>query len=156
MKIGVVVSGGGHLDQALELLDAFEGHDLFMITYRQKSLLQFNHPKIRRVYFVSLFGSRGILLWLSLIWNIAENLCILLKEKPAMLFSTGSEIAIAPFYLGRILFHIRLIYLETFCRVEKPSITAKVIYPVADLILVQWKSLLNFLGPKAKYEGRVF
>ena len=34
MKIALVCSHGGHLTEMLELVDAFEGHDLFFVTYK--------------------------------------------------------------------------------------------------------------------------
>lgn len=34
VKIGMVVSPGGHLAQALEVLPAFEGLEIFLISYK--------------------------------------------------------------------------------------------------------------------------
>ena len=49
----------------------------------------------------------------------------------------------------------KVIYLETFARVNDRSLTGRLVYPIADLFLVQWESLLEFY-PKAKYVGGVF
>jgi beta-1,4-N-acetylglucosaminyltransferase len=155
MKIGMVVSGGGHLDEALPLLEAFRGHRVFLVTYVQQSLLLFRHPLIEKIYFVRLWGSRGIGLYLSLFANLFEFTYILLKERPRVLFSTGSEIAIIPFFLGKVFLKAKLIFLETATRVVEPSRTAKVLYPLADLFLVQWETLLHRFGPKAQFRGRV-
>jgi beta-1,4-N-acetylglucosaminyltransferase len=156
MNIGIIVSGGGHLDEALPLLEAFKGHRVFFVTYVQKSLLNFHHSNIERVYFVRLWGSKGIRLYLSLLANLFEFIYILTMERPKVLFSTGSEIAIIPFFLGKILLRTKLIFLETATRVLEPSRTAKVLYPVSDLFLVQWETLLNHFGSKARFRGRVF
>lgn len=155
MNIGIILSGGGHLDEALPLIEAFQGHRLFMVTYFQESLLNFRHPRIDRVYFVRLWGSKGLALYLSLFVNLFEFIYILLKERPKILFSTGSEIAIFPFYFSKFLLRTRLVFVETVTRVIVPSQTARIVYPITDLFLVQWESLLKFFGPRARCRGRV-
>ncbi len=156
MNIGIVVSGGGHLDEALALLEAFKGHRVFFVTYVQRSLLSFNHSDIKRVYFVRLFDSKGIGLYLSLFVNFFEFIYIFIKERPKVLFSTGSEIAIIPFFLGKFIFRAKLIFLETATRVSEPSLTAKTLYPISDIFLVQWETILGPFGSKAQFKGRVF
>ena len=155
MKIGIVISGGGHLDEALSLLDSFGGQDIFLVTYRQKSLLNFKHPGIKRTYFIRLGKSWRISLIRNLLFNLLELWSILKKERPDILFSTGSEIAVLAFFLGKMFFRTKLIFLETVTRPKTPSFTARVVYPITDLFLVQWEALLEKFGPKAQYKGRV-
>ena len=155
MKIGIVISGGGHLDEVLPLLDSLKEHDLFLVTYRQKSLLNFKHPQIRHTYFVKLGRSWKISVMLNALFNLRELYLIFKKEHPDIIFSTGSEIAILAFWLGKIFFRTKLIFLETVTRPKTPSFTAKVLYPITDLFLVQWETLLNNFGQKAQYKGRV-
>lgn len=154
MKIGIVVSGGGHLDEAIAILEAFKGQDIFLVTYKLSSLALYNHPKIKHIYFVNVKESKGIVLFFHLFINIFEFLFIFSKERPKVLFSTGSEIAIVPFFIGKFIFGVKLIFLETFTRVKNPSFTAKIIYPITNLFLVQWESLLK-IGSKAKFFGRI-
>jgi len=88
-----------------------------------------------------------------LITGILKILFIFLKEKPRILFSTGAEIAIPSFYIGKYLFRTKLIYLECSAQVYSPSLTGRYVYPIADLFLVQWEPLLRQYGPKARYIG---
>ncbi len=155
MKIAVFVSGGGHLDEALSVLKAFQGQDLILVTYEQKSLNHFQHPDFRKTYFLRLFSSWGPLLYLSLFCHLFECFQIFMKEKPDVIFSTGSEIAVVPFYSGKILFRMKTVFLETVTRFQMPSKTARWVYPVSDLFLVQWEELLKYFGPKAKCAGRI-
>ena len=155
MKIGIVVSGGGHLDEALPLLESFAGQDIFLITYRQKSLLNFKHPRIKNVYFIKLGKSWRISVLLNVLTNLKELYIIFRKEHPDILFSTGSEIAVPAFFLGKIFFRTKLIFLETVTRPQTPSFTARAVYPITDLFLVQWETLLRKFGPKAQYKGGV-
>jgi UDP-N-acetylglucosamine:LPS N-acetylglucosamine transferase len=76
------------------------------------------------------------------------------RERPDVIASTGSEIAIPFFYLAQIL-RIKTLYVESWCRVRTPSGTGRLVYPVADRFFVQWEPLLERFGPKAEYGGRV-
>lgn len=89
----------------------------------------------------------------SLVSGILKILFIFLKERPRVLFSTGAEIAIPSFYIGKFIFQTKLIYLESGAQVFSPSLTGKWVYPIADLFLVQWEPLLKHYGSKAKYVG---
>ncbi len=155
MKIGIVISGGGHLDEALAVMEAFKGHEVFLVTYRLNSLASYTHPEIKHIYFVTVKESKGIGLFFSHFLNIFEFSFIFLKERPRILFSTGSEITIIPFYIGKFVFRTKLIFLETFTRVQNPSFTARIVYPITNLFLVQWETLLGKFGPKAQFSGRV-
>ena len=84
---------------------------------------------------------------------ILKILYVFLKERPRVLFSTGAEIAIPAFYIGKFLFRTKLIYLECSAQVDHRSLTGRWVYPIADLFLVQWESLVSQYGPKAKYVG---
>ena len=46
------------------------------------------------------------------------------------------------------------VFIESFCRVERLSMTGKILYhTIADLTLVQWPQLLQTY-PRAKYKGK--
>lgn len=91
---------------------------------------------------------------LRLLQALPTFLRALWRERPAVIVSTGSEIAIPFFYLGRML-GIKTLYVESCCRVRTPSGTGRLVYPVADRFFVQWESLLERFGPKAEFGGRV-
>lgn len=50
----------------------------------------------------------------------------------------------------------RIIYVESFCRVDKLSLSGKLLYHIADRFIVQWPQLLSqykraeYLGDGAK------
>ena len=88
-----------------------------------------------------------------MIAGILTIVYVFLKERPRVLFSTGAEIAIPAFYIGKLLFRTKLIYLECSAQVDHRSLTGRWVYPIADLFLVQWESLLSQYGPRAKYVG---
>jgi beta-1,4-N-acetylglucosaminyltransferase len=161
MKIALVCSHGGHLDESLAVLEAFRGHEIFLVTYDASvmgndNLKDFAHPLIARTYRIKLRGISNFLIFLTLAEMGLRFLWIFLKERPMLVFSTGSEIALPAFFLGKYLFRARLVFLETATRVLEPSMTGKVLYPITDLFLVQWAAMLPKLGPRARYHGGVF
>ena len=60
------------------------------------------------------------------------------KEKPDVIISSGAAVAVPFFYLGK-LFGKKLIYIEVFDRIDKPTMTGKMVYPIVDKFIVQWE-----------------
>ncbi len=145
MKICLTCSHGGHLTEILRLMDAFKEHDVFFITYagtRSKGL--------ENKYTMKNLGKNPLRFLISL----PKVYYILLHEKPDIIISTGSEIAIPVFYIARIL-GIKTMFIESICRVKEPSLTGRIVYPVSGVFLVQWKQLLCKFGERAQYWGSV-
>jgi UDP-N-acetylglucosamine:LPS N-acetylglucosamine transferase len=156
-KIGVVTGSGGHLTEALSIIEAFKGHDLFLVVHNFPSLREIQLDEIKKIYRLKiLLGYSSLFaVFLTALVNLFQFIRIFWKEKPSILFSTGAEIAVPAFYVGKIFFRTRLIYLETLTRVKDLSYAGKVLYPIVDLFLVQWPELLEKAGPKAVYGGRL-
>ena len=144
-KIGLICSHGGHFTELLQVQEAFRGYPTFLLTYKEVST-----SNQKNTYYIANIGKSPV----GFIFGLFKILFILWKERPTVLFSTGSEIAIPPFYFGKFFFGTKLIYLECSAQVYRPSLTGKwVVYPITDLFLVQWEPLLKKYGPKAKYVG---
>jgi len=156
LKALCIVSGGGHLEEAVECFDAFTGCELVVVVYRHKGeMASFSHPRVSRVRMVSLYGAKGWRLYLSLVVNLWQFFVLFLRERPDVLFSTGSEIAIGPFVMGKLLWRTKNIFVETVTRIHQCTRTAHWVYRWSDLFLVQWEHQKSMFGPRARYEGRV-
>jgi len=143
-KIGLICSAGGHYTEMLQLWEAFEDYPKFLLTYREVT----TKDQKDAYYVENIF--RGPLAFIK---GVVKTFMILLRERPDILFSTGSEIAIPAFFLGKFLFRTKLIYIECSAQVFHPSWTGRFVYPIADLFVVQWGPLLKKYGPKAKFVG---
>ena len=149
MKICLACTHGGHLVQMTRLLDAFEGRDYFFVTYDSEATKNLNNA-----YFIK-FEERGLKAKIMLIKTLIKAFRILIKEKPDVIISTGGgEIAVPFCYVGKVL-GAKVIFIETLSRITTPSRGGQLVYPIADLFLVQWESLLKKYGDKAKYWGKV-
>ena len=148
MKVCITVADGGHLTEMLLLMEAFQGEETFFITYEGiRSTELKNHFK---VYTIPNFIGHSF----SFVLNFTKMIYILLWERPSVLVSTGSEIAIPLFYFAWAM-GIRTIFIETLARIRRPSFTGKMVYPISNLFLVQWEELARVYGKKAKYWGNV-
>lgn len=145
MKICLICSHGGHLTELLQLMEAFEGHETFFITYDSARTRE-----LQRKYLLKNIGQNPFRM-ASAAFSIFIILC---KEKTDLIVSTGSEIAIPAFYLAK-LFRIKTIFIESWTRVIQPTGTGRIVYPVTDVFLVQWERLLAKYGKKARYEGGI-
>ena len=154
MKICLVCSYGGHLYELLKIKAAWDGHTAFLITYAEGYEMELDG--IPKVYRLSDFHSRStakLLLFLNMVTVTIKELVILVRERPDMIISTGAEIAIPICYMAKLL-RKKIIFIESVCRVYKPSVSARIIYPIADLFMVQWEPLLKKFR-KARYAGKV-
>ena len=79
---------------------------------------------------------------------------ILRKEKPDVIISSGAAVAVPFFWIGKFL-GAKTVYIEIFDRVDKPTLTGKLVYPVTDKFFIQWEELKK-VYPKAINIGGIF
>ncbi|MEN6554373.1 MAG: PssD/Cps14F family polysaccharide biosynthesis glycosyltransferase [Methanobacterium sp.] len=146
MKIALVCSHGGHLTEMLFLMNAFKDHDIFFVTYNNFRTENIDYPK----YLLENIKTSPIKM-IKALFHFSK---IFQKEKPDIIISTGSEIAIPAFIVAKF-FRKKTIFIESWCRVRTKSTTGKIIYYISDEFLVQWPKQLKIYGNKAKYRGAV-
>ncbi|MDS8186378.1 PssD/Cps14F family polysaccharide biosynthesis glycosyltransferase, partial [Streptococcus pneumoniae] len=83
----------------------------------------------------------------NLIKNTILAFNILRKEHPDIIVSSGAAVAVPFFYLGKI-FGAKTVYIEVFDRIDAPTMTGKLVYPVTDRFIVQWEEMKK-VYPKA-------
>jgi len=163
MRVLCVAAAGGHLEQMLECLDAFAGHEILLAHYDWRTFDDLEDPRITRHVGIFLGGDNALTLsnkeadrmrlLIGTFLSTFQWLWILITFRPHVVFSTGAEIGIIPLWLGRFFFRARCIFLETACRQDSPSGTGPLVYPVCHVVFVQSESILKHLGPKARCVG---
>jgi beta-1,4-N-acetylglucosaminyltransferase len=149
MKLCLVCSHGGHFVEMNQLLEAFDDYNYFYVTYESEAT-----KELKNAYVIK-FDGWGLKGKILLIKTTIKAIQILLKEKPDVIISTGGgEIAVPFCYIGKM-FGIKIIYIDSLARVMTKSAGGRFIYPIADIFLVQWESLLKVYGKKAKYWGKI-
>lgn len=151
IKVCFASSSGGHLEEISRLNEIAEKYDNFLIT-EKSSFSQNNFGK--RKYYVPQTNRREILFIFKFLFIFIKSFLIVHKEKPDFIVSTGALITYPVCIIGK-LFKKKIIYIESFARCDKPSLTGKLMYKHADLFIVQWEEMLEFY-PNAIYGGGIF
>lgn len=149
IKICLVGSSGGHLTHLYMLKPFWEKKERFWVTFDKedaKSLIQ--GERMYPCYYPS---NRSVK---ALIINTVKAIIILAKEKPDLIISSGAAVAVPFFYVGKLL-GAKTIYIEVFDRINKSTISGKIVYPVTDRFIVEWEEMKQVYS-KAINLGSVF
>lgn len=154
MKIGFAASSGGHLEEIRCLREIAGGADSFLVTEQTESQADPGGGFTKRTYYLPQINRKEKHFIRHFAVMLGDAAKILEAERPDILISTGALMA-APFCLIGKLRKIKIVYIESFARIDGPSLTGKIVYPIADLFIVQWEEMLRFY-PKAQYQGGIF
>lgn len=150
-KICFAASTGGHFEQLMMLKPLMEKYDSFIIT--EKTNYKVNTKGISTYYLKQTNRHEWKFLFNFLI-NSCKSLYIYFKEKPDVVICTG-VLSMIPICLIVKFFHKKLIYIESFAKINSPTLSGKLLYKYADQFYVQWESMLK-IYPKAKYIGYIY
>lgn len=149
MKICLVGSSGGHLTHLYMLKPFWKNKERFWVTFDKedaRSILE--GEKVYSCYYPT---NRNIK---NLIRNTFVAMKVLHCEKPDIVISSGAAVAVPFFYIGKLMGK-KLIYIEVFDRIDRPTMTGKMVYPIADVFVVQWEEMKQ-VYPKAVNLGSIF
>lgn len=152
LRLLIVSSVGGHLREALELVPALGRSELHFIL-NDRVPVELPGPVATIAH-----AERD----LRVAWNLVEVAAILWRWgepgrrpwRPDVVLSTGAGPAVPAALVARAL-GARVLYVETFAAVERPSLTGRLMAPLARHFFVQWPALLRSF-PAARYAGPVF
>lgn len=145
----LVCSSGGHLQQMLALREAWQGYSHVWVTFDKsdsRSLL-----RDERVVFAYSPTNRSLK---NLLRNLVLAWRTLRVVRPRVLLTTGAGVAVPFAWIGR-LSGVRIVYIESFTRIAGPSLTGRLVGPIADRSYVQWPELARVVR-HARYAGNVF
>ena len=149
-KVLFISSTGGHLNELMQLSPLFEKYNYYIVTEKQKANESLKQKYGKKVFFLP-YGTRSKIF--SYIFKYAylciKTVYLYIKIRPKYIVTTGTHTAGPMCYFGKI-FRSKIIYIETFANKNTKTATGKLIYPIADLFIVQWEEMLK-LYPKAIY-----
>lgn len=149
-KVCFVSSSGGHLEELSRLAPLMKEGD-FVLTERS----EFDTVKwFDRVFYTSQINRMEWLFLPKFAALFVKSFRLLLKEKPGVIVSTGALVTYPICLLGKLTGR-KVIYIESFARVDHASLTGKLIYKIADVFIVQWEEMLKVF-PNAVYGGGIF
>ena len=149
MKGGLLGSSGGHFTHLYMLQPYWQEQERFWVTFdKQDAASLLSGEQVYHCYFPTNRNLKNLIRNTILAWKVLG------KEKPDLIVSSGAAVAVPFFYLGK-LFGAKTVYIEVFDRIDKPTLTGKLVYPVADRFIVQWEEMKE-VYPKAINLGSIF
>lgn len=149
-NIVFISSTGGHWSQILELnKEMKELKNCYFITEFNETSK--NH---KDTFYLTQQDRKSKYFFFTLIRNSLKSFKYYKSIKPKVVISTGAG-AVIPFLLIAKLGGSKIIFIESFAKVNTPTLTGKIVYNFADSFFVQWDDLLKYYK-KAEYKGKVY
>ena len=154
-KVWFISSTGGHVNELMQLKPLFKKYDYHIITEKDKANLSLKEEYQKRIDYLP-YGTRSKLFTyiFKYFYLCLKTVYLYIKIRPKYIVTTGTHTAGPMCYLGKI-FGSKIIYIETIANINQKTATGKLIYPIADLFIVQWKEMLE-VYPKAVYGGSIY
>ncbi|KAL4235625.1 UDP-N-acetylglucosamine transferase subunit [Mactra antiquata] len=164
-----VLGSGGHTKEILCLLEHLGSHyqpRYYVLANNDKmSEEKINQMESDKHYKISIHkiprsrevSQSWITTVISTIYAIFYSIPLVLSIKPEIILCNGPGTCIPICLVGMLLkvaYPVKIVYVESICRVETLSLSGKILYHFADSLIVQWPQLVTKY-PKAKYLGRV-
>jgi len=151
-KICLISSSGGHFEQLKMLKSLSKKYSTFIVTEK----IDYNKNDKKIDYFVCQVNRKEKLFIFKMLVILFKSLYIFIKERPDVIISTGVLAAIPMMFIGHI-FKKKVIYIESFAKINSPTMTGNLIYKykIANQFYVQWKSMLKYY-PNAIYKGGIY
>ncbi len=153
----LVTDRGGHLHNALMLVEQIGSQPEEIVTTfgPDISVLSKTGSKIYSVpYLFSWIGKLRLFNPIGFIYHFFVSAFLALKIRPQRVISLGASNVVFFCYFSKLL-GAKIYHVECMNQVRNKSITGKLLYPICEVVFVQWKELLTQFGPKARYEGWV-
>ncbi|XP_015589895.1 jmjC domain-containing protein 5 isoform X2 [Cephus cinctus] len=162
-KTLIILGSGGHTAEMLRIVSQIDLKNYSPRIYVQARTDQISGDKVKELELdnkdyriVQIYRSREVRQsYITAIWTttvaILDSIPVLWKEKPDLILCNGPgtciPLCMVAFFL-KIFFICRtkIVFIESFCRVKTFSLTGKILYYIADFIIVQWPYLKNMFS----------
>ena len=154
-RVLFISSTGGHFNELMQLSPLFEKYDYHIITEKDKTNMNLKEKYGKNISYLP-YGTRSkIFRYIFIfIYLCLKTIFLYIKIRPKYIVTTGTHTAGPMCYLGKI-FGSKIIYIETYANKNSKTATGKLVYPIANLFIVQWEEMLE-LYPKAVYGGSIY
>lgn len=150
-KICFIASSGGHFEQIMMLKPLMKTYKSFVVTEKTNYYVSNDGLPF---YYLKQVNRHEIKLIPYMILNSIKTIGIFMKEKPDIVISTGA-LATIPMCIIAKLFRKKIIFIESFAKINSPTLTGKLVYKFADQFYVQWEKMKKFY-PNAIYKGGIY
>lgn len=150
---------GGHFSQMMALSELFGIYNSILVTDNERASRTM--PQLKDITYIEVVNSgrekvkanqsNRLNFVIGYLKSFIVYRRVWKKYRPKVIVSTGSNIAVPLFWIGKI-HGSKLIFIETRAKVYARSLTGILVRKFADKIYVQWPEMLS-LYPEAEYYG---
>lgn len=151
ITICLASSSGGHFEQLMMLKPLIEKYSGYVVTEKNGYDVKTGNIPVKYVLPINRTDKT---FFLKFIVNIVKSLGIVFQNKPDYIISTGA-LAAVPLMIWTKLLGGKVIYIESFAKINSPNLSGKIAYKFADQFYVQWESMKKFY-PNAICKGRIY
>ena len=148
MRVLLVCSPGGHLQQMLALRPAWEEFERAWATLPSADVSYLlSDEQVTLAHGPTNRSLKMAVRNLAVAWRLIRS------HRPEAILSTGAGIAVPFFLVGKLL-GVRLVYVESVTRTESISLSGRLLYPLASRFFTQWPESAQ-RRRRAEYAGAV-
>jgi UDP-N-acetylglucosamine:LPS N-acetylglucosamine transferase len=135
LKVCLAASAGGHMSQLLKLNQCWKDHDRVFVT--TGNMVSKSLDDKSKVYVVGESNRQHPFKVLNVFWRCIK---IIVREKPDVVISTGASAGCICCWLAKIR-GAKIVWIDSITNVQRLSLSGKLVYKIADLLIVQWPEL---------------
>lgn len=151
VKICFTSSSGGHFEQLMMLKPLMEKYDSYVVTEKLDYDVKAGNVPVK---YVMQINRTDKFFFLKFLFNIVKSFGIVITNRPDVVISTGA-LAAVPLMAWTKIFGGKVVYIESFAKIDTPNISGKIAYKFADQFYIQWESMRKFY-PNAIYKGGIY
>lgn len=141
--------------QLKQLIKVAEKHNFYIVTEENEISKSFQRNTGYKMYYLKQQERNKLIKFAFQIFNnLLLSIKYLIKEKPDVIISTGAGSTVLTCVLGKLM-GCKIVYIESFAKIDSPTKSGKLVYKFADRFYVQWDEMKT-IYPKAVYEGGIY
>ena len=146
----LTASSGGHYEQLMVLKKNLKDrYNIYVLTEKTKYSKEED-----KTFYVRQLNRKSLLFPFKFFINHLKVRKIVKKIKPDAVISTGALATISPCKIAHKR-GIKVIFIESYAKIDSPTMTGKYIHKFADHFIVQWENMKK-VYPDAKYFGGIY
>ncbi|WP_207669986.1 PssD/Cps14F family polysaccharide biosynthesis glycosyltransferase [Clostridium perfringens] len=151
LKVCFCSSSGGHFEQLMMLKPLMDEYDSYIVTEKIGYDVKVDDIPVK---YVLQINRTDKLFVFKFLFNIIKSFGIIITNRPNLIISTGA-LASVPIMIWTKIFRGKVIYIESFAKIDNPTISGKISYKFADQFYVQWENMKKFY-PNAICKGGIY
>jgi len=173
VKTLIYFGSGGHTTEMIRLVQGLDPDKyeplIFAIGHTdvtsQGKVRAANLPLEPRARWLRIYRNREVKQsWITTLatalWSLVQALYVMWRHRPQLLVCNGPGTCVSLVYSAfalRVLgiADTTVVFVESYCRTSAPSLTGRLVYPLAHRFIVHWPALLTDSYPRAECLGRI-